>query len=110
MSYLITEEIPCTYCQFPNLVEAWSIVNVQEDPELKDLLLGGELNMSECRSCQKIFYAEHFLLYHDPSAELMAFVYPYAFRIEKERYEEKTRSDFEQSQAGAASPQSLSYK
>ena len=58
MSYLITQDFPCQHCQFPNSVEVWSVVSVREDPELKDLLLGGELNMAECQSCKKVFHAE----------------------------------------------------
>ena len=62
MSHLIEHDIECTYCQHPNTVEVWSVINVDLDPELKDLLLGGELNMTECEACHKTFYAEHFLL------------------------------------------------
>jgi hypothetical protein len=109
MSVLIEKEVPCTYCRFPNAVEIWSIINVKEDPELRDLLLGGELNMAECGSCKKVFFAENFLLYHDPNAELLAFVYPYAARSEKATYEEKTRLDFENLKALSESSASFSY-
>ncbi len=109
MSVLIEKEVLCTYCRFPNAVEIWSIINVKEDPELKDLLLGGELNMAECRSCKKVFFAENFMLYHDPDAELLAFVYPHAARAEKATYEEKTRQDFETLKAASESGVSFSY-
>jgi len=109
MSYLATKARACTNCQFPNEVEVWSIINVREDPELKDLLLGGELNMFECTSCKNIFYAEDFILYHDPENELLAFVYPYDFRDEKEKYLQKTRGDFSASQSQTGSPGPLSY-
>jgi hypothetical protein len=109
MSVLLEREIPCSHCRFPNSVEIWSIVNVKEDPELKDLLLGGELNMAECASCHKIFYAEHFLLYHDPEAELLAFVYPFEARSERATYEEKTRQDFEALKAASESASAFSY-
>jgi hypothetical protein len=97
MSVLIEREIPCTFCQFPNAVEVWSVVNVKEDPELKDLLLGGELNMGECASCKKVYFAETFLLYHDPEAELLGFVYPYQARIDKDSFEKKTKDDLKPS-------------
>src|SRR3954469_9291361 len=109
MSVLIEKEIPCTHCQFPNVVELWSIVNVKEDPELKDLLLGGELNIAECSSCKKNFFAETFLLYHDPDAELLAFVYPYQARTERATYEEKTKKDFEALKESAPSQASFPY-
>lgn len=106
---LIEKEIPCTYCQFPNSVEIWSIVNVKEDPELKDLLLGGELNMAECTSCKKIFYAESFMLYHDPDAEMLAFVYPFGNRNERESFEEKTQQDFTALKASSPNAASFTY-
>jgi hypothetical protein len=109
MSVLIESEIPCTYCQFPNAVEIWSIVNVKEDPELRDLLLGGELNMTDCTSCHKVFFAESFLLYHDPAAELLAFVYPHAARDERARHEEKTRTDFETLKASSENAAAFNY-
>lgn len=102
MSVLIEKEFTCTHCQFPNLVGVWSIVNVKEDPELKDLLLGGELNMAECTSCKEIFYAEGFVLYHDSENEILAFVYPYEARKQREEYETKTQRDFENLQASQA--------
>jgi hypothetical protein len=100
MSYLSNEEITCSHCQFPNEAEVWSIINVREDPELRDLLLGGELNMAECSACKEIFYAEHFVIYHDPDFELMAFVYPFSYRDQKSEWEEKTRGDFQMLQQG----------
>lgn len=97
MSYLAEQDVVCTNCQHPNTAEVWSSISVQEDPELKDILLGGELNLIECAACKKVFYAEQFLLYHDSVNELMAFVYPYSYRDDKEAWEAKTKMDFSQS-------------
>lgn len=99
MSYLVQQESVCTHCQYPNEVEVWSIINVKSDPELRDILLGGELNMAECASCKEFFYAEHFLLYHDPAYELMAFVYPHSYADDKPQWEKKTAEDFARTQA-----------
>jgi hypothetical protein len=109
MSLLIEQEIACVHCQHPNAVEVWSAINIKEDPELKDLLLGGEINMAECVSCKEIFYAEHFLLYHDPEAELMAFVYPHDYASEKDRWREKTAADFALSQGTLPQEDQLNY-
>ena len=109
MSYLIHQESACTYCHTPNEVEVWSIVNVKTDPELRDLLLGGELNMAECAFCKEFFYAEHFLLYHDPAYELMAFVYPHDNQEEKAKWEAKTAEDFARTQAEAPPEGKLAY-
>lgn len=99
MSLLIEEEILCPQCKLPIQAELWSILNVREDPELKDLLVGGEINMVECSACRHIFYAEHFLIYHDPDNEFMAFVYPLSYAPEKVRWEEKMKTDFEMTQS-----------
>lgn len=94
MSLLVEKEFACPFCKHPNMVEVWSILNVKEDPELKDLLLGGELNMAECAACRKVFYAENFLIYHDPSNEMMVFAYPAVFAAEREKYQAQAASDF----------------
>jgi hypothetical protein len=91
------------------MTEVWSVINVDLDPELKDVMLGGELNMAECEACRKMFYAEHFLLYHDPGAELMAFVYPLANELQKDAYEKQTRENFETSQSLADDTERLAY-
>lgn len=109
MSHLTVFDAPCMYCQHPNEVEVWSAINVKEDPELKNILLGGELNMIECVSCKEVFYAEHFLLYHDPIYELMAFVYPHSYGSEKEKWELKTLADFAQIQVDATPEQKINY-
>lgn len=109
MSHLTSIETVCTFCRHPNDAEVWSAINVKTDPELKDILSGGELNMIECVSCKEIFYAEHFLLYHDPDFELMVFVYPHSYGSQKEKWELKTMADFAQTQAEAGPEQKLSY-
>jgi hypothetical protein len=110
MSYLTAQEFSCPACKHPNDVEVWSAIDVKEDPELKDLLMGGELNMAECESCHEVFYAERFLLYHDRDRELMAFVYPLESRADRGAWEAKTAGDFAESQKGLEPPQRLSYE
>lgn len=109
MSVLVTRDITCPYCQHPNETEVWSSINVREDPELKDVLLGGELNMTECEACHEIFYAENFLLYHDPDDQLMAFVYPVENAADRAVWEEKTTLDYAASQATVPEGEGLRY-
>lgn len=110
MSFLLEEEKECPACKYPNKVDVWSIVNVKEDPELKDLLLGGELNMTECASCKHIFYAEHFIIYHESDRELMAFVYPLASAQDAQKWIDKTAIDFTVFQASTEAGSALNYK
>lgn len=95
---LIEHEVSCPSCKFLQQAELWSSITVKEDPELKDLLMGGEINFLECQSCKAIFYAEQFILYHDQIDELFAFVYPSGHETEKEKWLEKSRLDFQKAQ------------
>ncbi|MCG3203707.1 MAG: hypothetical protein KCHDKBKB_00379 [Elusimicrobia bacterium] len=110
MSYLVEQETVCPHCSYPNQAEIWSVINVQLDPELRDLLLGGEINMIECVSCKEIFYAENFVLYHDPSTQLMAFVYPQSYANDKSRWESKTLADFSHTQSTVPEAERLTYQ
>ena len=59
------------------------------------MLLDGELNIVVCPSCGEMFYAEHFMIYFDPSEELLAFVFPEARKREKEKCSKEMREKFE---------------
>lgn len=99
MSQLVEREITCPACKQPVEVEVWSAMNVQDDPELKDLLLGGEINIAECPACKETFYVDSFVLYHDPANEIMAFVFPMGDEMPRETLAEKMSADFEATQA-----------
>lgn len=110
MSHLTAQEIACPSCKQPNEVELWTVMNVREDPELKDLLLGGEINMVECVSCKDVFYAESFVLYHDPDNEILAFVYPSDKKELGDLLVEKTMADFNKEQSEAPAERKISYQ
>ncbi|MBV9080013.1 MAG: hypothetical protein JO102_02720 [Elusimicrobia bacterium] len=110
MSYLAEQEINCPYCKHPQTAELWSVINVREDPELKDLLLGGEVNVVDCEACHEAFFAEHFLLYHDPDNELMAFVFSTNDRENREAMTEKARADFYRGQNELPEAERLAYE
>jgi hypothetical protein len=110
MSNLLERESICPACQQPVMVEVWSAINVREDPELKDLLLGGELNVVECSSCKEPFPVDAFMLYHDPDNEIMAFVFPLDEDLDLELLKEKTSLDFDTSQATLAPADRLTYR
>ena len=54
----------------------FSIVDVGEMPELKQHLLAGQLNASQCPNCRNINYLATPLLYHDPEHEFLAVFMP----------------------------------
>lgn len=55
---------------------------------MKDLLVGGELNILFCPECSHTFFYEHFLLYLDPELNIAAYVYP--------PHEEEAKQDLEE--------------
>jgi hypothetical protein len=69
-------DVTCEACGEKFKGTVWTAIHAGEDPELKDLLLGGELNILFCPKCAHTFYYEHFLLYQDPRLRLVAYVYP----------------------------------
>jgi hypothetical protein len=96
----LTQDVKCP-CGEEFEAELFAAVNAQREPELKDAVLAGQLNVVECSMCRRLIYAERFVLYHDPAAELLAFVYPADFQAEEARWKAKTEEDF----AAAASAQ-----
>jgi hypothetical protein len=68
-------DVECPQCGEEFRAVVWTAVHAGEDPELKDVLLGGELNMVCCTFCGHVFFREQFLLYQDPDEELVAYVY-----------------------------------
>jgi hypothetical protein len=110
MSYLAQKEVACPACKHPFEADLWSVMNVREDAELKDLLLGGEINMTACPACQEVFHVDAFLLYHDPDNEILAFVYPLDQKQLGELLTEKTMADFVRDQENEPAEKRLAYK
>ncbi len=109
MSLSQIEEVKCP-CGEVFVAELWSVINVIEDPSLKDSLLGGEINVVKCPKCGIMFYAEHFLLYHDSVNELLAFVYPESFAVSKEHWQMKMIEQFENAQSDFGPEERLKYE
>jgi len=66
----------CPHCGFSYNAPVFSIVDVGATPELKQLLLAGQLNASQCPSCRNVNYLATPLLYHDPEHEFLAVFMP----------------------------------
>src|SRR3954469_4499031 len=71
-------DITCEQCGQEFRGTVWTAVHAGQDPELKVLLLGGELNLVMCPQCGYVAYHDRFILYQDPAAEIVAYVYPQA--------------------------------
>jgi len=80
----------------PTAVEAWSFVRGDKDEALRDALMAGELNLLVCPDCSELFYPEAAVVYYDPTAEFVAFVFPESWEAERDQWRDKMRADFAQ--------------
>jgi hypothetical protein len=92
-------DVTCGQCGKEFKGTVWTSINARQDPELKDLLLGGELNILFCPECSHTFFYEHFLLYLDPVLNLAAYVYPPDEEDHKKDLEEMMKRGFADAQA-----------
>ena len=92
-------DVTCEKCGEDFRGTLWTAVHAGQDPELKDLLLGGELNLLMCPKCGCVAYQDHFLLYQDPEIELVAYVYPPRQKEEAAELEKTMLSGFREAQA-----------
>ncbi|MCL2335712.1 MAG: CpXC domain-containing protein [Endomicrobia bacterium] len=93
MSISNLEEIKCP-CGEVFEAELLSAISVSDNPELKEALISGEINLVSCPKCGDMFYAERFILYHDSENELIAFVYPLSFQNQASQCREKMLKEF----------------
>lgn len=61
----------CSECGTSFESEVYQSINVQDEPELKQRVISGEIFMRRCPSCGKVQLAKYPLLYVDPSEHLL---------------------------------------
>lgn len=61
----------CSACGTSFESEVFQSINVQDNPELKQKVISGEIFMRRCPSCGKVQLAKYPLLYTDPSENLL---------------------------------------
>ena len=59
----------------PFEVEYWSLISADQNPDLKEAALGGELNLVQCPECGTFFHHDGDLIYFDAPAEMLIFVF-----------------------------------
>jgi hypothetical protein len=103
-------DVECEQCgeKFKGVI--WTAINAVQDPELKDLLVGGELNILFCPKCSYTFFYEHFLLYQDPRLKLVAYVYPPEQEDQRNDLEVLMQRGFEEAQAAFDAKDRLPYR
>jgi len=75
--------------------EYWTLIRGDQDAELKESLLGGELNLISCPTCGEIFYHDKDFIYFDPPKQILAFVSPKTAKENFEEKKQKMKKDFE---------------
>jgi len=75
-------------------VEYWSLVRADENPDLKDAALGGELNLVRCPECGSYFHYDGDLIYFDAQSELLVFVFSKATRQKVPDLQARIQEDY----------------
>jgi hypothetical protein len=65
-----TVPVTCPNCQFRFVAPVLTIVDVGQNPDLKALLLSGQINIAACPQCGNAGMLRTPLVYHDPNKEL----------------------------------------
>jgi uncharacterized C2H2 Zn-finger protein len=86
--------VNCPHCEEVFDAEFWTLIRGDVDLELKDSLIGGELNLVSCPSCGNFFYHERTIIYFDPTIELLAFVWG-GREEDFEQHKTQMKKDFE---------------
>jgi hypothetical protein len=92
-------DVTCRDCGEEFIGTVWTAIHAAEDPKLKEVLLGGELNLLMCPKCSHVTYKDHFVLYQDPAAELVAYIYPPAQEEDEEFLRKTMMTNFKEAQA-----------
>ncbi len=83
-------QVTCPQCNRNFVVSIQTIIDVGEEPELKEKLLRGELNYAECPECGAGGVISTPLLYHDPEKELLISFIPPQLDMSADEREELT--------------------
>ena len=68
--------IRCPQCGASYQTPVFSIIDVGQVPELKQVVLSGQLNASQCPNCRNVNYLAAPILYHDPEHEFLGVFIP----------------------------------
>lgn len=74
MSNEITLEAVCPNCGFHQEVRYWGSINSDLNPELKTMLMEGELNSYTCQQCSELIQLGVATLYHDMTRGFMIYL------------------------------------
>lgn len=71
-----TLAIQCPKCGHAYQAPVRSVIDVGQNPQLRQAFLSGQLNLAVCPKCRTALALEVPLVYHDPAAEFLAIYFP----------------------------------
>jgi len=80
-------QLSCPNCRTPMRAQVFTLVDVAMQPELKNYLLAGQLNMAVCPSCGTPAMIAAPLIYHDPAKQLFLVHFPQQLNARPEEQE-----------------------
>ncbi|NOK59325.1 MAG: Chromosome partition protein smc [Chloroflexi bacterium AL-W] len=80
-------QLTCPGCQTQLQARVFMIVDVGQQPDLKNRLLSGQLNMVVCEQCGNVSMIAAPLLYHDPDKRLFLVHFPQQLNTQPEDQE-----------------------
>lgn len=81
-------QISCPNCGTPYIADIHQVIDVGRQPQLKEMLLSGQLNVAVCPNCGAGGRIATPLLYHDPAHELFMIHIPQEMNLDQIRREE----------------------
>ena len=74
--------------------DVWSFIHGGNSPELRLTVQAQECNLLLCPGCEMPFFAEAAYIYYEPGADILAFVFPEAYRAQEAKWRDKMCQDF----------------
>jgi len=99
MSFQGEIETNCPACKGSFEAPVWSFVSGSTEEPLREQIKARELNLLLCPHCGAAFIPEVSWIYYEPSAEILAFVFPESWGAEEAKWRGKMKEDLEQMRA-----------
>lgn len=81
-------QLTCPNCGTPYVADIFQVIDAGRQPQLKEMLLTGQLNVAVCPNCGAGGRVATPLLYHDPAHELFMVHVPQELSLDQVRREE----------------------
>ncbi|HJZ46686.1 MAG TPA: CpXC domain-containing protein [Roseiflexaceae bacterium] len=80
-------QLACPNCRTPMRAQVFTVIDVGVQPELKNYLLAGQLNVAVCPNCGTPAMIAAPLIYHDPAKQLFLVHFPQQLNARPEEQE-----------------------